>query len=219
MIADPPPVLRSPSDSWKKTEPFGLPPGSVRAVLALIVSATIWALLAFRPAVEVPDSLRDLLFIILGHYFASRKRSSGDVASGPPPLWLPKGTIRLLLFAGFGGVAVLLARQGRLSTPSVNPGVVTLMLVAGFFLGVVAARLGEWLKEKGHRVPRPIEDLRAFVAVAAAVGLMLLVFNREFGWLIPRHPELFDGSRWTLGRYGPEHLCSAIIGFYFGSRS
>ena len=42
-----------------------------------MVFATTWGLglLVVRPSQEVPDYLRDLLFIIMGHYFASRGRA------------------------------------------------------------------------------------------------------------------------------------------------
>jgi hypothetical protein len=77
-----------------------MPGGSVRAVLALMIFGTIWGLLLRRPDREIPDYLRDLLFIILGHYFAVRGRADRTAEAGPPPLFLPTGTVRLVLIAG-----------------------------------------------------------------------------------------------------------------------
>jgi hypothetical protein len=54
---------------WRRLHALGLPAGSVRALLAVLMFATNWGLLVLRPQREVPDYLRDLLFIIMGHYF------------------------------------------------------------------------------------------------------------------------------------------------------
>ena len=43
----------TPSSDWKRFYAFGWPAGSVRALMALIVFGTIWALLALRPDREV----------------------------------------------------------------------------------------------------------------------------------------------------------------------
>jgi hypothetical protein len=206
--------------NWRRLHAFGLPEGSVRAVLAVAIFATIWVLLVRKPEQEVPDYLRDLLFIIMGHYFASRRRSSTAPSSGPGPLFLPKGTIRLILFSGFVAVGVLLFRGGHFSNPLGNPGVVTLMLVAGFLLGVVVSKIGDWWREKGHQVPRWIEDSRALFALLATAVLIFLVWNR-FNMVFVARDAVLLHQQWDLhlGPYGTEHILGAIVGFYFGSRS
>ena len=127
---------------------------------------------------EIPDYLRDLLFIIMGHYFAARHRASEDPEPGPPPLFLPRGSVRLLLIAGSVAVAVLLFRRGQLTSLGRNPGVVTLLLVGGFLLGVAMNAVMSWWRNRGHRTPRLVEDVRALVSVAAAGLLIFLVLNR-----------------------------------------
>jgi hypothetical protein len=74
----------SPPD-WRRLYAFGLPNGSVRALLALLVCGAIWGLLWLRPDQAVPDYLQNLMFIILGHYFASRGQSdaAGGAEAGP----------------------------------------------------------------------------------------------------------------------------------------
>lgn len=205
--------------SWRRKHALGLPEGSVRALLAVAIFATIWVLLVQHPREEVPDYLRDLLFIVMGHYFASRRRGLAEPEPGPAPLYLPRGSIRFVLFAGFAAVAVLLYRSGHLLDPAHNAGVVTLLLVAGFLLGVLLARVGDWWKDRGHEIPRWIEDVKAIVAIVAALALIALVWNRFDPILIPRRPAVFDGVPLRFGRYGPEHLLGAVVGFYFGSRS
>jgi hypothetical protein len=208
-----------PQVDWRRLHALGLPSGSVRALLALLIFATAWGLLVLRPTEDVPDYLRDLLFIIMGHYFAARHRADHGAEAGPPPLYLPRGSVRLVLVAGCVAVAVLLFRRGQLVAMEKNPGAVTLLLIGGFLLGVMLNGVATWWRERGHPSPRVVEDLRAVISMAAAMALAVLVWNR----LVPIFPPgridtLF--ARWVhLGHYGPEHILAAVIGFYFGSRS
>jgi hypothetical protein len=61
--------------------PLGLPEGSVRSVLALIVTGTVCGMAAFR--VPVPDRLWEVLLLTLGAYFVSR--AAGPKSGGDPP--------------------------------------------------------------------------------------------------------------------------------------
>jgi len=204
---------------WRRIHAFGLPAGSIRALMAMLIFATLWGHLLLRPDLEVPESLRDLLFIILGHYFAVRSRSDAGEAPGPPPLYLPRGAVRLLLMAGFVAVAVVLTRQGRMSAPGKNPGVITLLLVFGFLLGVVLQKLASVWSGQGNTLPRWLEDTRASISLLAAALLAILLWDQLRPFL-PEPVEQFQHRfHFGLGRYGPEHVLAAVVGFYFGSRS
>jgi hypothetical protein len=204
---------------WRRSHALGLPSGSIRALLAILIFATTWGFLVLKSSEEVPDYLRDLLFIIMGHYFASRRRADDAEQPGPPPLYLPRGSVRLILVMGCLAVAALLYRRGQLTALDKNPGVVTLLLVGGFLLGVVLNAVATWWRDRGHPPSRFLEDLRALISMAAALLLVVLVWNRIlFFFPSDRVDSLF--VRWVhLGRYGPEHVLAAIVGFYFGSRS
>lgn len=202
------------TEDWPRIHAFGLPAGSVRALLAIVIFGAIWAWLLLRPERDVPEYLQNLLFIIMGHYFAARKEARRGEDFGPPPLYLPTGSVRLILIGGFVVVAFVLFRQDRLwladaDGETVRHGILTLLLVAGFLLGVTVARL--WaLLTKNSALPRWLEDLRAFVSIAAALLLLVLVF------------EIIDVSNVVpvrLGGSGVNGLLAAIVGFYFGSRS
>lgn len=202
--------------SWRQRYALGLPEGSVRALLALALFGTIWGLLALRPDQPLPGYLRDLLFIVLGHYFAARRRSGDDEARvGPPPLFLPRGTIRLVLIGGFIVVAARLYSDGILDDFQRNPAGLTLLLVGGFLLGVVASRVRIGLL--GGRPPaRWLEDVKALVALGAVGLLAVLVWSPvTVGGLT----GAFDWLTTRLGPQGPEELLAAVIGFYFGNRS
>ncbi|WP_152049252.1 hypothetical protein [Tautonia marina] len=205
---------------WKKRNAFGLPPGSVRALLALAIAATVCGSLVLHPDREVPAYLRDLMFIILGHYFASRSRPRSEAhteadTAVPPPLYLPKGTVRLLLVGAFVGVAVFLYGENRLGPIDTSPAAVTLLLIGGFLLGALFKALmpGDAFS-KNPDAMRLVEDLKAFIALGAAAVLVVLTWDQA-------SPFLPDDLRVViprLGSNGPEHLAAAWIGFYFGSR-
>jgi hypothetical protein len=196
-----------------------MPAGSVRALLAVLIFATTWGLLLLRPTREVPDYLADLLFIIMGHYFAVRNRATQEREPGPAPLYLPRGSVRLILIIGCLAVAVLLHLRGQLTSLDRNPGVVTLLLVGGFLLGVAMNAVMVWWLGEGRRPPRFVEDLRAIISLAAAILLIVLVWGQFYlpSLSVQIHSVLAEWIR--LGRFGPEHVLAAIVGFYFGSRS
>ena len=208
---------------WRRMHALGLPAGSVRALLAVLVFATVWGMLLVRPSQEVPDYLSALMFVIMGHYFATRKRNEavavpGD-EPGPPPLFLPRGSVRLLLAGGSAAVAVVLYQRGVLTRIDRNPGVTTLLLVGGFLIGVILNALIGWWRVRGKRRHRAIEDLQALAAMGAGMVLVALVWNRIFPVVpVDQVDAIFRG--WGhFGRFGPEHVLAAVIGFYFGSRS
>jgi hypothetical protein len=204
---------------WRRLHALGLPAGSVRALLAVLIFVTTWGLLVFKPDQEVPDYLRDLLFIIMGHYFAARRKSGSAEEPGPPPLYLPRGTIRLLLVVGTIAVAVVLFRRGRLTDLDDNPGVVTLLLVGGFLAGVALNIISTWWRDRGHHTPRIIEDLRALISMAAAGILVMLVWNHIVVLVPTDSIDELVSPRVHLGHLGVEHILAAVVGFYFGSRS
>jgi hypothetical protein len=217
VITETPPT-KTTSD-WRRMHALGLPAGSVRALLAILIFGTVWALLALRPNQEVPDYLRDLLFIIMGHYFASRHRATNVDEAGPPPLYLPRGSVRLILVLGCVAVGMLLYRRGQLTALEENPASITLLLVGGFLLGVSLNAVFTWWKERGHKPLRILEDLRALISMAAAVVLIAMVLNRLFVFIAPDRVDALFAGWIRLGRFGPEKLLAAVVGFYFGSRS
>ncbi len=204
---------------WRTVHALGLPSGSIRALLAILMFATVWGLLWIHPTEEVPDYLSGLLFIIMGHYFAARRRAPEVQEQGPPPLFLPRGSVRLLLVGGSVALAVLLFQNGRLTSLDQNRGVVTLLLVGGFLLGAALNTVMAWWRDRGHQPPRLVEDVRAVVSLAAAGLLVFLVVNRLYLIVPTAQIDEFFKPWVHVGRFGPEHILAAVVGFYFGSRS
>jgi hypothetical protein len=127
--------------------------------------------------------------------------------------------VRLVLVAGTLGVAVVLFRRGQLTEIEKNPGVVTLLMVGGFLLGVVANAVITWWRDRGHQPPRFFEDVRALVSMAAAFLLVALVWNRLLPMVPPDRVARLSSGWGQIGRFGPENILAAVVGFYFGSKS
>src|SRR5438105_1135441 len=94
--------------------PLGLPSGSVRALLTMIVVAvTCSDILNGR---KIDPIWAETLMVALAHYFTSRRfvqlspevlrrfEAEGVITKEPLPLYLPRGTIRLMILAAFTGV-------------------------------------------------------------------------------------------------------------------
>src|SRR5260370_15387689 len=108
--------------------PLGLPPGSVRAVLSLIIAGLFWLILLLpqENALQVPLYLYFLLGLVL-LFFVSHGHSIAPQGSGHrSPLGLPKGSIRAIIFLGTAAVIGwrIYSNLGLLTerlTPTVQP--------------------------------------------------------------------------------------------------
>src|SRR5437899_301948 len=88
---------------------LGWPPGSVRALLALMVVGLVCALMLIprETPTPIPAFLLYLLFLILGHYFAARGGSRGQSSAwSQQPLNLPRGCVRLLLLLSLSATCI-----------------------------------------------------------------------------------------------------------------
>lgn len=179
---------------------FGLPAGSIRGLLAVIVFFGIWVWLGEKPHEKVPYYMQNLMFIIMGHYF-SRTANPAD----EPPLFLPWGTIRFILVSGFVFVFFFLLYKGDLiqfHQHSFSNSGVSLLLVTGFMIGVLKSYVFKTTPS------RMVEDIRAVVALIAAILMVGLVLE----WIPWPHASVF-------AKFKHEELLAAIVGFYFGARS
>src|SRR5439155_15657329 len=85
---------------------FGWPPGSIRALLTLLVVGLVCALMLMSTVekpLAIPPYLLYLLFLILGHYFAARGARGHQAPGEAPPLHLPRGSIRLIILVALVG--------------------------------------------------------------------------------------------------------------------
>src|SRR5437868_3919084 len=84
---------------------LGLPAGSVRAAHVLGIVGLVCGILLMpeRTNIHVPPYLVYLLFLALGHYFAAHGVTIATRESEQAkPLFLPGGSVRLLIFVALG---------------------------------------------------------------------------------------------------------------------
>jgi fucose 4-O-acetylase-like acetyltransferase len=179
--------------------PLGLPSGSVRALLTLMIVAVVIAQLARGSDVELLWT--ETLMIALAHYFTARRfirlppdviarlAQDGYVDTETRPLYLPRHSIRAITVLAFAGLAIYLYRVGRLlDTKPLS----VLGVVFAYLLGVVVR----------------IKRVRRWEDVKAAVVLLILLCTAS-AYLAGRNdlvPPLVRNI--TLG----------VVLFYFGSR-
>lgn len=183
--------------------PLGIPAGSVRALLTLTIFGTsMTQLILGRP---VDQTLWLVTIVVLLYYFAARQGSHGADrapqqrdAHVRPPLGLPRGTIRWVLFLGFAGTAAWLG--WKWSVERVNPiddaAFFPLLALTSFFVGVVVRSL----------LPAPrfhgFADAKAVLVLGCAASVVVIYLLRvEF-----EHVE--HVKRATM----------SFIIFYYGSR-
>ena len=199
--------------------PLGLPAGSVRALLTLLVVAVVCVEMVRGHDLLSQFVWVEALMIVLAHYFTNRRlvylppdgiarlTEQGILAPEPHPLYLPRHTIRLIIVAAFVLVAAWLYKEGRLLDPKGQivdkHAAAVLITVFAYLAGVLLRGLGGLILRGRQNAPARIwGDLKALVALAAmlfAAGVTLL-----------GKPELLpDVAR---------HAALAAVMFYFGSR-
>ena len=214
----------APAPHRRRRHALGLPAGSVRALLALMVLGLLWALaLLYQPRGEDVQKvfhlfvqLQFLMVLILAHYFTAHGKSIGTPeVGGRSPLGLPRGSIRFVLVAGFVGLVLWVNAnksefQEKLQTPVLAP----LILLGGFFAGYLISHLVRGLA--GGESPYWYQDLEAWVALLAMLGLGIeLICYLFIG------PSLSPEHRLSLYEWLShfESGLAAVVGFYFGARS
>ena len=83
--------------------PLGLPPGSVRAFLALMIAGLFWLLMALPDSYPEDAHVPLFLYVLLGLimlFFSSHGNTIGHHITGQSPLYLPRGLLRGFLIVG-----------------------------------------------------------------------------------------------------------------------
>lgn len=193
------------------SRPLGLPPGSVRAIVALtVVGVFVWLTWHGKP---VGTLLSEAMLIVLAHYFASRQlltvpaplrqqlEEQGLLAREANPLWLPRHTIRFLILAALFLTGILLLLRGELfEAGRFN----NLLMIFAYLFGIVLHHF------QVRRPPRPMSrwqrgwfHLKALFVVLACLMILFAALT-----------EGLDGLPDGLS----QHLLLGWILFYFGSR-
>lgn len=194
--------------------PLGLPSGSVRALLTLVVVGVACADIIAHKTIE--PIWTETLMVALAYYFTSRRfmqlppevlqklENDGVITKEPLPLYLPKGTIRIAILAAFAGVFAYQFQKNELLSGDASkdtfPIFITLM---AYFAGTTVRGVLSWWN-RGRNVPasRWWADTKA-VTVLGALGLT--AFLQIVG-------QQHMAPVWL------ENITMAMVLFYFGSR-
>lgn len=202
--------------SPKTWPPLGMPTGSVRALLTLILVAVVITRM-MRPTAEGQTQPEDLLWvetllIALSHYFTSRRfvslppdvmrqlEDDGVIERERQPLFLPRNSIRIIIIGAFAWLAYQLYSQNRLYD---HDAASLLSLLAAFLLGAAVRRVQTWWnKGRPSRGGGTWGDLKALVVLIVMLAVAI--------------PE-FLGSPDVLNPYF-HRVALGMMLFYFGSR-
>jgi len=200
---------------------LGLPAGSVRALLALMILGLLWAVaLLSRPVAghEIPELflyLQYLLLLVLASFFAAHGSTIGAAyVGGHNPLGLPRGSVRVILFLGLVGLVVwLFLNHYNFQEERKLPVFLPLILLGGYFLGHIISAMVCSISGNGP-VPPWYQDIQAWVALIAML-LLSALFLVHFIQVIDQ--SLPDNMKQT----GPllPAILGGVVGFYFGARS
>ncbi|MDX1970846.1 MAG: hypothetical protein SFV23_27010 [Planctomycetaceae bacterium] len=198
------------SGSPETWPPLGLPQGSVRALLTLVVMAVVVSNLAQGRETDV--LWVQALLVAMAHYFATRRRVAlpGEVLARLEqehiirterhPLYLPRYSIRLIIVATFVSLAVYLQREGKLYEPRT---LALLGMIFAYLFGVLSRGVVQFIQRNRQTPPHRLwADLRALGVLAAVIIAAL--------------PEFFDSPY-----HMPHELLTIALGlvlFYFGMR-
>lgn len=196
---------------------LGWPAGSVRATHMLVITLILTLALVIPGRggnyLAFPPYLIYLLFLVLGHYFAARGNPA-MTGGQQPPLYLPRGFIRLLVVAALGAAVIYrmvqdpdgLQDQLKRSLEELkNYPVLPLYILIGFLVGSLLRSL------IGRNNPTVwLQDLEAWLSLIGLVGLgvsavVYLVVNPSME--NPIAMPVWDEAMATL------------VAFYFGARS
>jgi hypothetical protein len=193
--------------------PLGLPPGSVRAVLALMIAGLFWLLLVLPDSYEerVPLFLYVLLGLIMV-FFGAHGHTIGHHIMGHSPLYLPRGLLRAFLILGTAALLGWLyysypERTTLRLTPAENQLAfwhwLLLAAFGGFGFGYLVGK-GPWRRSAAF------QDLIAWVSLLAMIGLVI-----ETIWMVFVKPSM-EKSPDLLSF---ETVLTAVVAFYYGARS
>ncbi|HYT87971.1 MAG TPA: hypothetical protein VEL76_04570 [Gemmataceae bacterium] len=196
---------------------FGWPPGSIRAMLTLIIVAIACALILIskhnNQPIPVPAYLVYLLFLAVAFYFGARGQTHHDT-NVPPPLYLPRGCVRLIILAALTATVTYkivndrtgLEDQFRASFDAAKTQpLLPLVVFGGFFVGVIVrAIIGR------HERSAWAQNMEAWFALIAV--LMMSIAALIDLVIKPTLPQWVDLPTW-------EGILGGVVSFYFGVRS
>lgn len=189
----------------KPPQPLGLPAGSVRAVIALILCGSLWYQVLKGEAIA--PILVESALLVVGFYFGVRSGAGPPIApvtaeGVKQPLFLPRGSIRAVLLVGFFGVIVYIWYRGR-GIPEAL--VLILQVLAAYLIGYIVSVFVTRRRAAGIQ---PSHAIAVFRNVNAVIVMILVAYS--CGIILFAWPDF-------LPQYTGNAL-AWIVAYYFGSR-
>ncbi len=198
------------ADETKIRTTLGLPRGSVRALLTLIIVSVVVTESVRGHA--VPIFWTETLMIAMAHYFTSRRfmqlapeviqrlEEEGHIEKESNPLFLPRHSIRIIILLTFVALGVYLYKQNQLFNAEALS---VLGTVFAYLIGFLVKPILDWYYKGKEK-----DSLHWWEDTKAAVVLIVLIITA--GCYLFNRPELLP----VYVRNGS--LC--LVLFYFGSR-
>lgn len=206
---------------------FGIRAGSIRGILALMVLGMVWGVAflskAWKTTEEVPliyILLQNLLVLIVAYYFppygSTPPRSKGDRRR----LHLWPEAVPWIVLLGMIGLGVHLyytyhARQEKEFVSRLLFTLAPLVVLGGFFAGYLVSAVISFLS--GGRLPAWLQDLQAWAALVAMVGLLVELCIHFF--ILGSLDTLEARQEWQTFLVPWEGVLAGLIAFYYGARS
>lgn len=206
---------------------LGLPAGSIRALLACCVLLYLWVM-AFATGIDSDGKVTGMLaqpmaptafiymqvimVIVLAHFTVAHGKTIGSAVSRHSPLWMPRGSLRLILLAAYFGLAYWTwTHKDLFRQAEMEPIIVVLALVlAAFLVGHFSTATMRYVS--GGSLPYWFQDIQAWFGL---IGLVLLVWIFIARLVI--NPNVSDTAKLSLMYSEP--AMAVFVGFYFGARS
>lgn len=191
--------------------PLGLPSGSVRALLTLLVIAVVVVETVHGHTQKLEGLWSETLLIALAHYFTSRRliglprnvrerlEDEGHLPRESNPLFLPRHSIRLMIVLAFAALTYYVF--GVLHVRHIAEVPPILITVWAYMLGTFVRGILSWLYGSGE--PSGLwADIRALAVLLLMLGTAIPFFLGH-GEMVPETVR---------------NLALACVLFYFGSR-
>ena len=194
--------------------PLGLPPGSVRGMLSLLIAIEFWLLLMLPDSSKVPIPVNlYLLLSMVAIFFVSHGKTIHAASDpSPSPLYLPGGTLRFLILAGTVAIVGyqyvnhyerLIERLRPAESQFAFWPTLIGAYVGGFLVGYIFRVMpfrNNWM----------FQSFLAWLSIIAMILLFVEIFVQAF--INPSLKEKFDLHAW-------EAIVTAVVACYFGTRS
>ena len=210
MDSSPAPHLDE-SDNPLTRPPLGLPAGSVRALLTLLVIAVVVVETVRGNTSKLQGLWSETLLIALAHYFTARRliglpknvrerlEDEGHLPREANPLFLPRHSIRLIIVLAFAALTYYVFGVQKIRDISQVPPI--LITVWAYMLGTFVRGTLSWLYGSGQ--PSGLwADIRALAVMLLMLGTAIPFFLGN-GDVVPENVR---------------NLALACVLFYFGSR-